>query len=258
MTNDKRLFSNTSIKTYHFCPQKYKLQFVNKYQGNKNLQNKYFSFDSTLHSVMAKLNSLNHKKLELITDNYITSLIEKSWVHTGYENANEELKYKRKAFSIIKYYLCSPKDIGSETLVINKVLRTKFSKDVTLSAKVDKVYKRKDGKVEIIDYKSGSIIDRNISFKRNIQIALYLLATNGELEIFPHYISFYYLRYNEIITYRVDKSSIKTAKMFIKSYLNFISTDTTYNCNPSPYCNSFCVYYDNCNSNNIEEKDGGN
>lgn len=183
--------SNFGINTFDCCSQKFKLKFIDKVNRSKEITNKYFSFDKSIHAVMAYLNTI---PLNSISDkNTLLALIEDNWISAGYDSKNEEMKFKYRAFKIITQYIDNPKDIGDDNLIVNKVLQMKTNNNSIITAKIDKVYERFDNNLEVVDYKTASVINKSLNFNSNFQLPLYLLLIYKKLEIYPYAISYYYL-----------------------------------------------------------------
>lgn len=249
MNMKKLRFSDYSFSTYNICPRKYKLQFINKATRNKPLDNKYFSFDKSLHLTLSKLNSQPIENLLLTSDIELKTLINNCWFNDGYENIGEELSFKHTAFSILREYSSHPKDIGVENIIINQKLFGNFSNKIVLAAKVDKVHELADGSIEIIDYKTGNFIDKSLDFYNNFQLPLYLFLTHNKLNVYADHISYYYLRHNLKLTFTVTHEDIKNIDAILYNQISTIKADSTFNCIPSPLCKNFCKCYIECTSN---------
>lgn len=250
MDNYPNSFSSYSISTYNYCPKKYELEFIKRSKGNEKIVNKYLSFDKSLHSVMAEINIFTPTQAANLSIDRLYSLIEKSWISLGYADTKEELSFKQRAMKILISYVSFPKDKGFENILINKVLRGSLNKHIKVYGKIDKVYEDSTGQIEIIDYKTGSVIDKTADFYTNVQLPLYLILVYEKLGIVADSISYYYLTYNKKITYKVTKPDIENAYSILEKHLAIIKKANIFSCRSNPYCKDFCSFYQNCHNNN--------
>jgi RecB family exonuclease len=237
-------FSNFSMNMFNNCPQKFKLKFINRSHPKLNLENRYISFDKTLHSAMAKLNYLNIHKLK---DTKVLELtLNKSWINLGYQSIEEELLSKCRANQILINYAENPKDIGAESLIIDRILRMSLDNKSIISAKIDKVYRHFDSGIEIVDYKTGLTINKPLNFYNNYQLPLYLLLVHNYLGIYPRIISYYYLSYNKKFSYQVTYDDIRNSGKCLAENTLKIKSEKQFRCKPTQYCKNYCEYFETC------------
>ncbi|MCY6370653.1 PD-(D/E)XK nuclease family protein [Clostridium ganghwense] len=182
-----------------------------------NTSNKYFAFDKSIHNTLAEFNKIYAEKDRTLKK--LLELLDKNWVSDGYLSPKEENKFKLRGFTMLTNYFANPLDVGQDTFIINKILRKKVSKNLVLTAKLDKVYERTDGDFEIIDYKTGRVINHTENFNLNIRSVTYMLLIEQKLGIFPKFLSYYYLSYNKKFTHVITKTDIENLPIFINDFI---------------------------------------
>lgn len=203
---------------------------INNLYDAKNLnksiktKNKFFSFDQSIHAAMAELNKSKNK--DNITSSSITELLKSNWIHDGYESINEESKFFQRGITMLSRYNNYPQDEGLDSLVINKFLNKKVDKHCTLFSKLDKVYETKDGRIEIVDYKTGRIIGHYNNFDLDLRTAVYVTLVKEIFNIYPSVVSYYYLYYNRKFTKAFTKYEVDISYPFILNEISKLSNLT--------------------------------
>jgi hypothetical protein len=254
MYNRSAWYSKFGLTTYNQCPRKYKYEVVNKANRGKYDENKYFSFDKSIHLTMAALNNMEAGEFSSLNSISIDKYIQENWIELGYTSLYEERQFKKKAENIIMEYIRNPRDIGLNNIIINKFVEVRLSTNFRIRAKIDKVYETYDRKIEIIDYKTGNLIDKSTNFLKNVQLPLYLTIVQRKYNINVDLISYYYLNHSRKLTYVVKEHDINNAEFIIAEYINQMRNDKKFGCRPNPYCEKFCDFYKECKgirSNNL-------
>jgi hypothetical protein len=186
---------------------------VYKSYRKSRLKNKYLSFDKTIHQAMSEFNMQQEQELRTLKNLY--NLLEKNWINEGYISYEEEQKFKIRAYGMLTSYFHNPLDIGTENLIINKSISQKIENKTLIFTKVDKVYERTDGGIEIVDYKSGYVISHQDNFPLDFKSAILLELVRKKLGTTPNYISYYYLSYSKKFTLQISEDVINSAEVLI-------------------------------------------
>lgn len=242
--------SNFGISTYNSCPNKFKLKYIDKVTRNIEITSKYFSFDKSIHAAMKVINTLPIEELKI--KNNLLSILEDTWLSSGYESKSEETTFKYRAFKMIESYLQHPKDVGLDNLILSSTLSMNLTKDLIITSRVDKVYERFDSGIEIVDYKTGSSINEPLNFNSNVRLPIYLLLVHQKLNIYPKAISYYYLKYNKKFTYFITKTNIEKASVLVENIFTKIRGEKVFKCTPTPYCKDYCECYSSCKSQHLQ------
>lgn len=176
-----------------------------KYSTNK--KNRYFSFDQTIHAVLAEFNQISNPSQSSLQT--LISLLKKNWINAGYDNAEEENYFKVRAYLMLTTYFNNPLDCGLESIIINKMLSKNISKNFVIFRRIDKLYERYDGNFEFIDYKTGKRIMHSKNFELDNQSVLSLALIKDKVGIYPDSISYYYLSYGRKFTHFITFKDIR-------------------------------------------------
>ncbi len=164
--------SYSQIQTYDMCPLHYKLKYILKIPVIKLFPAP--SFGTSIHETLRKFYQAvldgEEGSVELAL-----SILEKSWSHLGYESRDHEKKAYERAVHVIKQYVINNFDENNLPLS----LETPFIfgvKGLKIGGRIDRVDKTSDGKIEIIDYKTGNNIPTQSAVDNNLQLTIYALA----------------------------------------------------------------------------------
>ncbi|MTI67510.1 MAG: PD-(D/E)XK nuclease family protein [Firmicutes bacterium] len=252
--SNKLYLSNSSIKTFLKCKQKFKFKHIDKIDTGKKTESKYMSFGNSMHAALADYNNITNPQYKTLKN--LHNLLRKNWIREGYETIEEEKSYGEMGLNMLTQYYNDRKDKEIENYIIEDMV-FKNMKDYVLCGKLDKVYLREDKKVEVLDYKTGKtsgLIDK-------IQLPIYLILTKEKLNYYPDIISIYYLKSNKKLNKALNKDTIKKATESILKLCEVIKNEKNYDASPNAYCKKYCEYFDICeaaknkNQNIINELD---
>lgn len=239
MNNQKLYLSYSSIKTYLKCKQKFKYKYIDKVNACESISNKYMSFGNSMHKALADFNQITNPNYRTI--DILHNLLRKNWIRDGYESIEEERNFGKKGLEMLTKYYESPKDIGLKNLIIEEMIYKDMEKYV-LCGKLDKVYLRKDKKIEVIDYKTGKpslIIDK-------IQLPLYIILAEAKLNYYPNIISTYFLSTNQKLSKDLDDKFIEKAIKYVLNICEKICNESNFEPKPDFYCENYCEYFSIC------------
>jgi RecB family exonuclease len=149
----KPTLSPTRIRTYLECALKYRFVYIDKI-GKFYLRSRAgFSFGSTLHHVLQEFHEAGatHTPEEMVTR------LETNWIGAGYESEEQEQRHRAAGEEIVQAYHAAHQERREqqvETWATEKTLTCDMGR-FKLSGRVDRIDRHADGRLEIIDYKSG-------------------------------------------------------------------------------------------------------
>lgn len=152
-------FSYSKMSTYKECPQKYKFRYILKIPEKPKY---YFAFGTALHKVMEFMYA-NLKPpfppLEETLKFFRTDWQKTSFADKGYASAQKELEGYAEGVKIIEaYYKKHEKDIFNP---LSTEFRTTQEVDgLSIISIVDRIDYLGEGKVSILDYKTGKTVKR--------------------------------------------------------------------------------------------------
>lgn len=174
----KLSFSYSKMGMYKECPQKYKFRYVLKLPEKPKY---YFAFGSALHKAMEYLYSSLKPPFPPLEN--VLAFFKNDWESTSYSDKGYASKLKEsegylEGVRIIKAYYA--KHVADTLSPIATEFRTTVDIDgLSVISIVDRIDYLGDGKVSILDYKTGKKISREPD-----QLMMYqkLMTGNKELE----------------------------------------------------------------------------
>lgn len=173
MAKLNRPLSFSSISMYLECPQKYKFKYIDKLTEKPK---HFFSFGNSIHQ---SLEYFCTTPPPLLTLDQILEYYQKNWISAGYKDKVQENGYFNDGKKILtlfhtKYCLNYSAPFSIEySFNIN-------IEGVPVTGKVDRIDKLPDGKLSIIDYKTGKALSPNRVLTDN-QLTMYQIACEETL-----------------------------------------------------------------------------
>ncbi len=170
----KQVLSPTKITTYLACPEKYKWTYLDK-RGKWYMRAKhYYSFGTTLHRVLEKFHDDSCPEVKSMDQ--VLSDMEQNWLTAGYSCGQEMQEAMMEAKEILSTYVQkhSQRRINSETIFLEKQFSEEY-KQFKLIGRVDRIDRREDGTLEIIDYKTGRTDVTSKEVAEDVAMSIYQL-----------------------------------------------------------------------------------
>ncbi|MBI2034962.1 MAG: ATP-dependent helicase [Candidatus Levybacteria bacterium] len=233
--------SYSQLQTFDICPLHYKLKYILKLPSSPSPA---LSFGTTMHSLLKTIYQLGFPKQQIAAET-ISELIDKHWIPGGYESKAHEESAKSTASRVLIDYMkqnSDEKTIPSETEYSFKFPLEKY----TVVGRFDRIDKKEDGKIEIIDYKTGNNMPDEKKLKNDLQLTLYALAaTQIRDPLFGQQpedilLTLYYIEKNKRISTVRTKEQLEEAKNLILQKVDAISK-SEFRCSGSNLC-AHCEY----------------
>ncbi|MDD2678141.1 MAG: PD-(D/E)XK nuclease family protein [Candidatus Pacebacteria bacterium] len=264
--------SYSSLEAFQKCPLKFKFSEIDDIGEPKG---KEAVFGNYLHEILKWFyeKDPHFPDMEKLLDYYYRhwSKNDFSWNGSG-----EEKDYFQEGLRILESFYKN--NLPAQSSILD--LETKFEvvieekekngKKHILSGIIDRIDKLPDGRIEIIDYKTGKRIASQKEADNNLQLSLYALAVKNrwpKISLKNISLSLYFLKFNEKIeTKRTEENLLATEEKIIE--LIHKIQKSKFEPKPSPLCR-WCGYQNICpvwrhlfenndennyNSVNIEEK----
>jgi DNA helicase-2/ATP-dependent DNA helicase PcrA len=204
-------FSYSQLETYETCPLKYKFQYVMKIP---TAPGSAASFGSTIHMVLQKFYEgfLQDKNYGL---NHMQNLLEIHWDPAGYSSQKQAKQMKEEAKAMLEQFFNTFHTKEIEVLSLEKFFKIKVDDEVFLTGKIDRVDQKADGRIEIVDYKTGKMPDEK-ELKKSLQLSIYAMAATDKglykKEIDKVDLTFYYLQGMEKVTMNRKMEDLSTVQ----------------------------------------------
>jgi RecB family exonuclease len=240
--------SFSQLQSFDICP----LHFKARYLLNVPTPNTApLSFGSSIHDTLKNLHELSMQKIPVSKDEFL-KLLRKNWRSEGYMSKPYEEKMFAQGVAILKtyykeYYTPDTAPLALEqpfSFFINKS-DNPTERPVKVSGFIDRIDRRPDGGIEIIDYKTGkaeSLSKRSYQ----LQLGLYALAAtqvkNEYLGKRPEEItvSLLYLETGNKLSQQITQEDIEYTQKAIQAKIKEIES-SDFKCSGSILCHN-CEY----------------
>lgn len=163
--------SYSQIQTFDACPLHYKLKYI---LNVPTLPSPALSYGVSVHSVLRDF--LQLVKSDSLPKNFdITGLLKQSWIKSGYSSKLHEQQAYEQAKKMLQRFAQKTLSNPPNTIAIETPFQFWLDK-LKVAGRIDRVDRRTDGGIEIIDYKTGSNIPDQKKVDADFQLTFYALA----------------------------------------------------------------------------------
>jgi DNA helicase II / ATP-dependent DNA helicase PcrA len=230
-------FSFSQITAFEHCPAQYRYQYLQKIPtAPSGAQNFGIAIHQTLHQFfkMAK-----EKKVDLAD---LLALYQDNWLSFGYSSRLHEKRLFKEGKAMLARFYREDFDCQKPPLLLEKKFNFFLTDKIKITGVFDRVDK-KDGAWEIIDYKTGQVMDQKKADK-SLQMNLYLLAAvdRGILGASPKDLTgiFYFLKTGQKVLVKKTKQELAQAKKDLVGVIEKIN-NSDFAPKPGFWCD-FCPF----------------
>ena len=231
--------SPTRLNSYTTCPRQYYFSYVRKLPRRAR---SYFSFGASLHSTLQGFHEQGGSQTQQPAD--LLKGLEASWIDAGYQSAEEQSARFDLGQQILTAYYKAETKRESETLFMEKVLSVP-QRGFVLTGRVDRIDRRADGLLEVVDYKSGSYLPTIEELEQDLAIAVYQLLVSQSMESEPVVGTIYNLRACESVSLARNGAALEEVQARVGDLFHIISSDMEYLPRPGSQCRH-CDYTAYC------------
>lgn len=233
-----KTMSYTQIDTYNSCPLKYKYSYILRIP---TLPNYALSFGTTMHETLKEFHT-KRKFGQKVSLEDLYEIYERKWIPLGYEDEKQRNERYESGKEVLKNYYERHSKEKENIKDIEKPFNLSIA-GTSFYGKIDRIDDLGDGKVEIIDYKTGSIKDQK-DVDRDAQVTIYAIAAKEALGYKPGPLCLYFLEAGEkVTTTRTDKD-LEKEKIRISEAIDSIKKEQ-FEANPTIQC-GWCPYREIC------------
>jgi DNA helicase-2/ATP-dependent DNA helicase PcrA len=234
--------SVSQIETFQICPLHYKLKYIYKLPSEPTAP---LSFGVSIHCVMRDFYG-EIKSGKKPTEKLLLDLLDKEWIKVGYKNKLQEKGYLNTGRGYVKSYYKNIFDKKDNPILLEEKFNFKLG-NLKIGGTFDRVDLLPDGRIEIIDYKTGEKIPTQKEVDRDMQLGVYALAaTKIDSDIFrkkPEEIKlslYYFHTAQKITTTRTAKDLEKLEKELFEIREKIEKSD--FGCSNHMFCQNGCEF----------------
>jgi len=249
-------FSYSQMSTYETCPLKYKYGNVLKIP---TFGNHYFTFGSTIHNTLQKFleecfSKKNNMQPDLFTSSDVSkakllplerlmSVYDLNWLDEWYKDKLQKEEYYKKGKELLKNFYNRFEKEMPDVNMLEQPFTLKLD-GYAFVGRIDRIDKVGDGKVEIIDYKTGQAKDK-LSADDKRQLMFYQIAVEEVLGLKLEKLTYYYLEQDVQASFLgKDKDKDKLKAKFLENIENI--KQHKFDPTPSVHVCKNCEFRDIC------------
>jgi DNA helicase-2/ATP-dependent DNA helicase PcrA len=199
--------SASAVDGYNMCALKFLFSDVWGIGGGAHSQ---LTFGNVIHNVLRQLGQSVLKGHRISLEDFL-GIYEREWKSIGFLDDVEEQEYKKAGREQLTTFFKTFSTAPPEVLAVEKQFRMPMPEDVVVTGRMDRIDRRSDGGVEIVDYKTGAP-KKESDARKNAQLSIYALAAKEVFEWDPKRLVFYYLRSNEPVAVPPDEKNLRKAQ----------------------------------------------
>ncbi|MDE2292821.1 MAG: PD-(D/E)XK nuclease family protein [Elusimicrobia bacterium] len=181
-----RPLSHSSIGTYIECPMKWHFKYIQKMPEKPK---HFFSFGKSVHDALEFLYGV--KTLPPPSLDELLSHYEQNWLTEGYKDARQEAEYKEQGRTILRDYYSKHIEEFRIPLFVEYGFNLEVD-GVKVTGFVDRIDKVGDGRIAILDYKTGKFFGKDAAVKSE-QLTMYQMACEELLGLKVDRLTLYHL-----------------------------------------------------------------
>ncbi len=234
--------SYSQLQTFDMCPLHYKLRYILKMPGQPAPS---LSFGISLHNVMKDYYQALINKEE-VNQKILENMLQKRWINEGYQSK----AHAESAFAHAKEVLANYVKNNPPTSRLPAALELPFQyniRDLKILGRIDRIDMTQEGKLEIVDYKTGDKIPDEKKLKEDLQLTMYALAATKVNDVIFNgqtpdnvLLSLYYLEKGIKLTTMRTKEQLLEAEELILKKVEEITT-SSFECRGGIFCKT-CEY----------------
>ncbi|MFZ5845360.1 MAG: ATP-dependent helicase [Patescibacteria group bacterium] len=231
--------SYSQLETFSTCPLQYKYRYVLRIPVPPSAA---LTFGDTIHRTLRAFYELV-KAGEKPSRDKLIELYEVNWSSLGFGDKRYEEKMKKQGRELLLGFYEKGYDPQQVPTDLEQPFKIKITPTLKLAGKIDRVDTFPDGKIEIIDYKTGQALKKRDA-TRDLQLTVYALAATdpGIYHKPPEkvIVSFYFLEGQEKISATRESQQLEEAKQEIAQKAEEVAR-SDFQPTPGKHCD-FCEF----------------
>ena len=173
----RRLFACTPSRLAAFdCPRRYRFAYVDRPAPPRGRAWAHSTLGAAVHVALARWWSLPRRAR---TPDEGERLVEREWQHAGFRDDAQSQRYRDIAAGWVRDYLIARADPDVEPVGVERTISCTTER-LAVSGRVDRIDER-DGKLVVVDYKTGRGGVSEADARGSLALALYVLGARRVL-----------------------------------------------------------------------------
>jgi RecB family exonuclease len=228
--------SPTRLNLYRTCPRAYGFYYD---EGLKwGFTSAAQSFGGSLHRALQTFHARGGA--EGLSLDELKAQFAAAWSAAGYESAEQAAEYRASGEELLERYYEAAREPGRLTLATEATLQRRYD-EFTLFGKIDRLDRRPDGALEVVDYKSGRREVTAAEVRDSLAMTVYQLLVARQHPDVPVYARVVALRTGESASVLRDGAELDAAEREVVALARAVLGDAVKPALPGPSCRS-CVY----------------
>lgn len=235
-------FSPTRIELYRFCPRAYRFYYEEGLRWGA--RNAGFAFGGNLHRTLQTFH--NRGAQQRISLDGLLAQLREDWSEAGFSSPEEAAAHLSAGEAVLTQYYHSTPDVERATVWTEKTVQHRYDEFV-LFGKIDRLDRRADGALEVVDYKSGRLTVSEEEVRASLALTIYQLLIARNHPGVEVYVGILCLRSAVHLAIRRTDAELNDAEREVLTLVRAILEDEEKAALPGPQCRS-CQYSRICGS----------
>lgn len=233
------LLSPSKISCFQSCPLKYQMKYIDRVPKEAR-PTPNLSFDRSIHFALRDFHeNFNRRQFK---KSPFRQILNKYWIRDGYADIEEEERFKVRANMFLEEYFNSL--TGDEKPVMFETSARWNWNNIDTVIQIDRVDELPDGKLEIIDYKTGKKVPDERVLNEDSSLLNMFMAANQKWPGRVAKVSYHYLSNNKRYSLTPSDDDIKAHKIKISELVEQINKNE-FEANKGSLC-AWCEFYGPC------------
>ncbi len=228
--------SPTRLNLYRFCPRAYGFYYDEGLRWGSNSAAQ--SFGGSLHRALQTFHARGGPGAVSLDE--LKAQFEAAWSAAGYESAEQAAEFRASGEALLARYYEAAREPGRVTLATEATLQRRYDEFI-LFGKLDRLDRRPDGALEVIDYKSGrrEVTEREV--RESLAMTLYQLLVARQHPGVPVHARIVALRTGESASVLRADAELDAAEAEFVALVQTVLGDAVKAARPGESCRT-CVY----------------
>ncbi|MDE2291999.1 MAG: PD-(D/E)XK nuclease family protein [Elusimicrobia bacterium] len=206
--------SYSQLRAYLDCPWLYRLRYQQRWRSHPTAPS---ALGQTLHRALELFHAEGGGPVE-----HLLELYEESWVNPPGLPAGEVLQLHERGAAVLRRYWAEE---SSSTARVEFVEREFFAPlgPHTVRGIVDRVDRRSDGSLEVIDYKTHLDVKGEADAAEDLQLRLYAWGVKACWALEPAWLTWRYVAAGKTVSVRYDPSGEDELEAFVTRVADLIA-----------------------------------